>query len=154
MECRLKRPAAFRYPSWGWTGQGWLIYYRNPWQTSFLELQGRFGWGGNFLSAAHSLGRCVAGESLLPGLSLSGKDVRQSIKESLQLVVAREATEGRAARLGGGAVGGVGRGRARTTGRGSTRWGCVLVKGTGVRRTLDGAFNLTPGVITLPWHFR
>lgn len=46
----------------------------------------------------------------MPGLSLSGKDVRQSIKESLQLVVAREATEGWAARLGGGAVGGVGRG--------------------------------------------
>lgn len=37
---------------------------------------------------------------------------------------------------------------------GFSEMGLCPCEGDGVRRTLDGAFNLTPGVVTLAWCFR
>lgn len=56
--------------------------------------------------------RRVARRSLFPGLSLSGKNVRESVEQPLKLAATAEAAQGRDARLAGGALGRVSGGGA------------------------------------------
>lgn len=53
-----------------------------------------FGRGREFSFTTHAFGCCITWVSLFSGLSLSGVDMRKSIKESLQLAAASQTANG------------------------------------------------------------
>ena len=106
---------------------------------------------GGILLMVRALRRRVARESLFPRLSLSRKNVRESVKQALKLAAVAQAAQGGDTRLAGGALGRVrrggaaghlrGRAKSRQRGGGGRGWGYLLsgVRGEGERLRWPGA---------------